>query len=326
MNNRSAQLLAATLAFLLIVLVGATIFILLSRPAPGPTATPSGGPSSTPTGGPSSSGTPRPSFSFPLESPTGLPPTDTPSPTLEPTITPTPSPSPTPSPTPSPSPTLPPPGDNVRQLTVVDVGLDQRSDPAGVQRSIQFGVDGPSVITAQLSGVNAGKVRMCLVRNEPAQKECIVAHAGTLTIPVYDAGSSRWNLTLLGVSGVPGQYATASVDFNAISPDVRLDSFRFNGTDDPRYNGFQLVLRTGGPGSLNFHAAFDGALDSYEWHLNVAVDDVAVYDESGGPSTFVDRGVEVDAGTAYSVTFEEPEAVAGGGALPAFVDARLIWP
>src|SRR5688572_756750 len=152
MSNRSAQILAATLAFLLIVLVGATIFILLSRPAepgPTPTATPSGAASFTPTVGPSSSASVLPTPSASVTATPVVLPTDTPGPTVEPTITPTPSPSPTPSPAPTPSPTLPPPTSPDREVTIVDFGLDRRTDADAVQRTVSFTVDGPSLISAE---------------------------------------------------------------------------------------------------------------------------------------------------------------------------------
>jgi len=332
-NPRAAQILAATLAFLLIVLVGATIFILLSRPpAPGPTASPTDlfpTLSPQPSAGPSSTlATPTPAPSASLgPTPTLLPttaPTDTP--TVEPTITPTPSPSPTPSPTPTPTATLPPPTSPQRELTIIDFGLDRAADLTGVQRRASFVVDGPSLISARLSGVSAGKVRMCLLREaQDPQRECMTVHAGTLSRAVFDAGQTEWAVTLIG-AGQSFPYATVTLEFNSLSPDIRLASFRFNGTNDPRYNGFQVVLGAGADADFRIRAQFDGAASSYQWHLNLAVDDTTVFDQGGGPSTSVDVSTALSNATVYGVTFSEPEAVAGGGALPALVDARLTWP
>jgi len=329
MNSRAAQVLAATLAFLLIVLVGATIFILLSRPpVPGPTASPTGlfpTPTLQPTAGPSSTLlTPTPTVTASLPpTPTLLPtttPTDTP--TVEPTITPTPSPSPTPSPAPTPSPTLPPPTSPQRELTIVDFGLDRAVDLTGVQRRVQFFVDGPSLISARLSGVSAGRVRMCMLREaQDPQRECITVRGGTLSRAVFDAGQTEWAVTLIGTSQ-NFAYATLTIEFNSLSPDVRLDSFRFNGTNDPRYNGFQVVLGAGADGDLRLRAEFDGK--QLQWHMNVAIDDATVFDQTGD-STSVDESTALSSGVVYSLTFSEPEAVPTGG-LPALVGARLTWP
>lgn len=334
MTNRTAQVLAATLAFLLIVLVGATIFILLSRPAePGPTPTPtpttSGAPSFTPTG-PSSSATVLPTGSASATPTPIVLPTDTPGPTVAPTITPTPSPSPSPSPSPTPSPTLPPPTSLERHATVVDFGIDRRSDITAVQRTIKFGVDGPSLISARLSGVNAGRVRMCMLRDDTNdERECVTFRGGTLTRAVFDTGHSDWIVTLIGASQVLGQRGTIDLIYNAQDAYLELDSFRFLGASDPPNNGFTVVFGDNGsaPGTFGFRATIDDGRDNpYPWHFKLAVDDAVLLEESGGPSTVVNLSSPVEGGTAYNVVFEEPEAAAGGGTTAVFVGARLTWP
>jgi hypothetical protein len=213
-------------------------------------------------------------------------------------------------------------------VTIVDFGLDRRVDLAGVQRTVQFVVDGPSMIRARLSGVSTGKVRMCLLRNDQdPQRECITVHAGTLSRAVFDSGQTEWNVTLIG-AGQTFPYATLTLQFNALGGDIHLRSFRFNGTDDPHYNGFQAVLGTEADGDFHLHAEFDDGQDNpYQWHLNLAVDDTTVFDQSGGPSLSTDVTTALINHTVYSVTFSEPEAVAGGGTLPVFInDARLTWP
>jgi hypothetical protein len=323
MNNRSAPLLAAALAFLLIVLVGATIFILLSQPpAPSPTASPSGGPTFTPTAGPTSSATLLPTSSASLSPTPSLLPTDSPSPTTEPTITPTPSPAPTPSPTPSPTATLPPTTSEDRHVTVLGVGLDQRGVIGQVQRTIKFHVDGPSLISAQLSGVNTGRVRMCLLRDAAnAERECITAHSGTLTRAVFDTGRTAWNVTLIGAAETPGQFATLDLTFNAASVELRLDSFRFNGTSDPHYNGFEIVF---GPndngGDFTMHAEFSDG-NPYPWHLHVGPDDAEGFDDSG-VSAAVDATTSVDSGSVYQVLFENPDP----GSAVLLDNVTLTWP
>ena len=328
MSNRSAQVLAATLAFLLIVLVGATIFILLSRPAesgPTPTATPSGAASFTPTVGPSSSASVLPTPSASVTATPIVLPTDTPGPTVEPTITPTPSPSPTPSPAPTPSPTLPPPTSPDREVTIVDFGLDRRTDADAVQRTVSFAVDGPSLISAELKDVSAGRVRMCLLREDTnAERECITARGGTLSRAVFDAGQTEWNVTLIGASE-NFAFATLTLRFNSLSPRLVMDSFRFNGTNNPEYNGVQVVLLARSDGNVRLHGDIDGPEGQFPWSFTVAVDDVVVSDQSGGPSASFDVSAPVSGGTVYTVSFFEPEASTSGG--PALLTrATLTWP
>jgi hypothetical protein len=188
---------------------------------------------------------------------------------------------------------------------------------------VTFFVDGPSLISARLSGVNDGKVRMCLLRNEQdPQRECITAHGGTLSRAVFDVGRTAWNVTLIGAAETLGQYGTLDLTFNALNPELRLDSFRFNGTGDPRNNGFEIVL---GPnllaGDFHLHAEFsDGS--PHPWHLRVAPDDAAGFDQTGGPSTFVDVTTALESGTVYSVLFENPEASAS----VLLDNVSLTWP
>jgi hypothetical protein len=213
----------------------------------------------------------------------------------------------------------------MREITIRDFGIDQRNDFAGVQRRIIFAVDGPSIVTARLSGVNSGKVRMCL-RGPGITPNCIEKHEGTIVQPVYELGQGDWNVSLIGISGVPGQYATVTIDFNSVSPDIALDSFRFNGTSDPTNNGFELVF---GPnetsGDFHFKAFFDDG-NSYMWHLHVGPDDAAGFDQDG-TSSAVNVTTPIDAGTVYTVRFQSPEFTPTGATGPVILDGvELTWP
>jgi hypothetical protein len=225
---------------------------------------------------------------------------------------------------------LPPPTSLERHVAVVDFGIDRRSDLTGVQRTVKFGVDGPSLITARLSGVNAGRVRMCLLRDATNdERECITTRNGTLSRAVFDTGHSDWIVTLIGATDLLGQRGTVDLGFNSLNPYLELDSFRFLGTNDPANNGFTVVFGDNGSsgGTFGFHASIDdGADNPYPWHFRLAVDDSAVLEQSGGPSTVVNLSSPIDGGTAYNVLFEEPEPAAGGGATAVFVGARLTWP
>ena len=323
MNSRVAQVLAATLAFLLIVLIGATIFVLLSRP---PTASPTAGPSTTP--GPSASGSPAvsPSASASLG----------PTPTLIPTASPSPSPtllpteSPSPSPSPSPAPSLPPPTSPQRELKLIDVGLDRRSDEAGVQRFVTFVVDGPSLISADLSNVSAGQVRLCLSRQATdPERECRTTRNGGLERAVFDAGQSQWIVSMIGTSDLASPFVTLTVRFNALSPNVQLNSFRFNGTTDPHYNGFNVGLSAAVNGNLRIQASFDDGNDNpYQYHLSITptAGGPPLVDQNGGPQGSVDLSFAVSGGQGYLVELDEPEDLAGGGQFAVFVDATLSWP
>ena len=223
-------------------------------------------------------------------------------------------------------PTLPPPTSAQREVTVVGVGFDQRGAVGWDVRVLQFRVDGPSLIQATLSNVNSGKVRMCISREaaEP-ERECRDAKGGTLSRAVFDAGETTWNVTLVGLATVPGQFGNVRLDFNAQSVDLDLRNFRFNGTDDPHNNGFLVLFGDNETedGTFSFHAAMDGFSSTYPWHYDLAMDDLPVAEQSGGPSSSVDFSAAIFGDTKYNLLFEETEASA---ATPAFVDVTLTWP
>lgn len=193
---------------------------------------------------------------------------------------------------------------------MVNFGVDDRTNLASVQRTISFQVDGPSPVGVGLSGVNSGKVRMCL-RGEATAPQCITAHAGTITRAVFDAGQTNWFVSVIGTAA--GQVATVTLDFNALSLDVGLDSFRFNGTNGPADNGFEVVFVADVDGTLRVHGQIDDGNDTpYPWELKVAQDDVMVFDQPGGPSTSVDVSTLLAGGAVYSVSLFEPEASTSG--------------
>jgi hypothetical protein len=164
---------------------------------------------------------------------------------------------------------------------------------------------------------------MCLQRDDVStQRECITARNGTLSRAVFDVGRSDWSVSLIGTAEAGGQYATLDLTFNALSPELRLDSFRFNGTSDPRNNGFEVVF---GPnanaGDFNIHAEFSDG-NPYTWHLRVGPDDAPVVDQTGGPSSTVDVTAAIASGEVQSVLFEYPEPSAA-----VLLDSvRLTWP
>jgi hypothetical protein len=208
------------------------------------------------------------------------------------------------------------------------MGLDQRGTIDGVQRTVAFVVDGPSLITAELSGVSGGRVRMCLGRNAlDPQNECQTMRNGSLTRAVFDAGESDWRVTLIGVESAP--FLTLTLSFNATVANVQLDSFRFNGTIDPHYNGFIARLAAVDGGNLNVQASFDDGHDNpYQYHLVLTrlSDSAVLADQTGGPQGSVSFSNPVTAGEAYRFELSEPEEMAGGGAFAVFVDATLTWP
>lgn len=334
MSARSAQLLAATLAFLLIVLVGATIFVLLSRPAsPRATATPT----IRPTGlvSPTASGSAVPSPTPTLAPGETATPTLEPTPTLIPTASPEPTPSepPTPSPSPSPSPVPTPtlnPTAPQRELQLINVGLDSRGAEGSIQRFVSFVVDGNSRISARLSNVSAGQVRLCLWRQDvDSQRECRTTRNGALERSVFDAGQTTWNVSMIGTVEQTSPFATLTLSFNTFAPSVTLDSFRYLGTSFNEYNGFAVELPTAAAGDMRVQASFDdGQGGPYPYRLLVTRSSTGevISDQPGGPAQNVDLSVPLTGPDAFRVELRNTDALAAGGTLAVFVHATITWP
>ena len=342
MSPRTAQYLAASLAALLIILVGGVIFVVLNRPAQGPT------PSPTPTSvaalspGVSPTFSPIPTLS-PAPSPTLLPttspeltpspiPIDTPlttpevtpfvtpeiSPTLEPTLAP---PTATPLITPVPTPTAPPdPTSPDRELRVTGFGLDSKS-VTGIERYVLFGVDGPSLVRVEL-GDSTGRTRVCLWQGDLVeQRVCRTIRNGVLEQAVYDAGSTDWTISLISADTSTSPVVDLTIDFNANAPSVAFENVRFQGIPVANYNGITAAFDAL-PGSIAVSGHFDpGQLHS--WH--VAIDEAgagSALNESGGPAnSFGPFTVDVTAAnTGYLVTVFNPN----NAAEPTPVFVRLV--
>lgn len=329
MSARSAQLLAAVLGFLLIVLIGAVIFFLLSRPAQGPSVTPT--PTAALSPGVSPSISPIPSGS-PLASASLLPtlslePFPSPSPVVTPDITPTisPSPSPTPSPTATPTPTLPPattsPG---RQIRVDNLGLDGKNPEVGVERYLVFHVDGPSLIRITLSN-STGRACLKLWEGEDVPETCTARlRNGTIERRTDEAGQTTWTLSLIGVEQALGPVADVTVDFNANSPQVIVENLRFQGQPVPNYNGIAVAVDALFAGQLQISGKFDG---SQQHMYRVVIDQVGggnLQDTTAGPANTFVVTQAVTASTSYNVSVSNPNVAQEPS--PVFLEATFSWP
>jgi hypothetical protein len=360
-NPRSAQILTASLAALLVILVGATIFIVLTRPTIGPTPEPSRTPAATllppspttvavaspfassaasimataaPLSTPALTAAPSP-IPFPtLALPSSASSSYAPSPTA--TVTPTPTPTPTATPTTAPTvtavptatltPTLPPtilPTSPQQQFQVDAVGLDDKSLVGSVPRILTFEIDGPSLLTATVSQAT-GNVQLCVWREAvDDERTCDTGRAVSIVHPVSDSDNTLWHASMIGAKGVAPS-AALTIDFNANAPSVSLDDFRFYGSSNPPYNGFVAGFEAGG-GQMSVQGAFDdGQGGAYNYHLVVQPDgaDAVVDVTDNGTSFSVQPGI--DAGH-YTVFINDPEDVANPG-LAVFVTATISWP
>ncbi|HEY7024848.1 MAG TPA: hypothetical protein VH371_07805 [Candidatus Limnocylindrales bacterium] len=338
MTPRSAQILTAALAGLLVVLLGATVFVLLSRPGPGPTPSASPGLPTFASASPTTVAEASPSASAPatIASATEIPsPTPTPlastaasalptaSPTLPPTPSPTPTPTPAPTPTPTPVPTIVPtsPG---REIRLSPIGLDDKSLEGSVPRILTFEIDGPSNLRVALTGAS-GQVQVCLWREAVLdERECETGKAVVLEHGVLEGHGGLWHVSMIGAKGV-APIAGVTVDFNADHPSVQFDDFRYYGTSSPTYNGFSAAIDAQS-GPLGLQGAFDdgqGGSYDYHWIIQPTAGDAIEGISDTTSTSFVVDPHTVDADT-YSITIQNPDPVANPS-LPVFLTAKISW-
>lgn len=322
MNPRSAQLLAAALAALLIVLVGATIFVLLNQRA-GPTPTP--GPTDVAIASsslsPFASVSPSPSFASP--SPTAGPSLEpTPSPSAEPTPTEPPTPSPSPSPTPTPAPTVNPTSPQ-RALRLLGLGLDSREAETSIERIVTFGIDGQSLVSARISDASSGSIRMCLWREAAFdERECVRGRNVRLEHAVTTSGSSQWHVSMIATEQASPN-VTLTIRFNADSPRVTLNNFRYAGTSFPEYNGFAARFTTLDEAGMGIDVEFEGGEAPYHFVLQAA-GEAPIRDETRPPVTAFSSVIALEGGVEYSVSVRNPEEF--GTEEVTFLQAMLTWP
>jgi hypothetical protein len=318
-SDRSAQALAGVLGVLLVVLVSASIFLLLNQHAPRSTLAPVTAPPSPSVVGPSSVASAATPSLPPTSELSASPPPSSPSVT---TSSETPTPTPTVTASPTPTPTLNPTSPQ-RELQVTDLGLDNHDPEIGsVARYVSFSVDGQSLISARLTSISAGPVRMCLWKGDDVTNKLCAANERKPKIEqaVFDSGTTTWHLSLIGANNNISPYVTLVLDFNADAPSVHFDNLRFLGTPMPDYNGVAVTVATEGSGTI----AVSGTFDPVPPQAYRVVIDPSGFDQTGGSTTGFSLNQPVDAGTSYQVTIENPNTQVEQS--PVFLSAIISWP
>ena len=291
---------------------------------------------------------PTPVITFPTPAVTTTPlvtptPSITPTPfvTESPAVTPTPelSPSPsadvspTPSVVPSPTPSGTPivPTSPARSIRVNNLGVDDRTVDTSIQRFIEFGVDGPGVISARTSN-STGRVQVCIWRGSMIQNRvCETFRNGVVEVanPVVDPPHTNWTVTVIGTQAGATPTVDLTIDFNADGPaTVRFDRLRFNGTSTPAYNGLITLVSPLAGGNLTLDGAFDdGQNGSYSAH--VVIEEMngsagTVFDETLGPGRSFDVTQAVTSGVSYRISATNPSA--GPEPRAVFLALEVRWP
>lgn len=209
---------------------------------------------------------------------------------------------------------------------MIDLGLDNRDPTVGIERIATFNVDGPSLISAKLSNVSAGQVRMCLWQGDDiTDRVCRTVHRGKLQVPTFGAGQTIWHLSLIGNDPHVSPYVTVTLDFNAEQPSVRVDNLRFQGMPMTNYNGITAAVDALADGQLQVTGAFDAG-HAHSYH--VVIEDLGgggvIYDQTGGPAGSFSVSQPVSGGSSYRVTVSNPNDQVETSAV--FLAVTISWP
>ena len=280
---------------LLVVVLGATALVMLSRGGSGGSASVTASPSAS-----------RGAAASRSASPSAAPSISTP-PSLAPSAAPSPSPTPVPVPT--------------ATLTFLALRLDATDDPAGQDRVITFTSDGPSTMSVRLvSRSSKGTTHMCF-RVGAKELGCKDWSKGTFNGKTSQA-HTNWRVTIRG-SGTATPVVDVTVTYQAVAPKVKIAHARFNGTADPGLNGIGVHIVPRAGGDARIEASWGGHPFLYE--IDTSNETTGQHGPSypdQGPATKVDQATAVTAGDTWWLGLRNLETGFGTTDLTATVS----WP
>jgi hypothetical protein len=287
-TDRNLRTAITVMLVLIVIVLGLTVVVMLSRDGSSPTATARPSATATVAGSAAPSGGPDASAG----------PTDTPSgsPSASPTAAPTP----------------------LAKVTVIDLALDAAADPAGVDRIITFRTDAPGTIKATLKGETPGATEMCLSRGSN-DIGCQTQASGTFS-GTTSREKATWHVSLRGV-GIDAPVVSVTFEFRASAPSIKIAHARFDGTDDPDTNGIQVRFTASSAGDTHLVGIWDGSF-RYEVELidkTSGTGDVTIPDQ--GPSSAVDETLAVEPGV-WRLALQNVEPGSG----PTELTATISWP
>ena len=299
-TDQTLRRLIGVMATLLVVVLAAGAFVMLTR------------------GGSGGGATPAPASGAAVASPSPSPAGSVLAPTSRPTAAATSTPASSSSGGPSASP-LPAP---LATLTFLSLKLDPTGAPGAQPRIVTFRTDGAGTVAARLataSGTTPAKTHMCLQVGAKVLG-CKDITSGTFTGKTSQA-HANWRVTVQGTA-TAAPIVDLTVTFQAVAPSVKIEHARFDGTDFPDTNGIQARYAVRGPGDVHLVADWGGHPFLYE---------VDLFDETSGtgnasltnqgPSTNVDKTFPVGPG-AWRLVLQNTENGFGTTDLT----ATIGWP
>ena len=205
-------------------------------------------------------------------------------------------------------------------ITFLGLKLDATDDPGGQPRIVTFRSDGPGLVTVKLvSKAPQGTTHMCLQVGAKVVG-CNDIASGTFTGTTSQA-HANWQVTLQGTAAA-APIVDLSVTYQALTPSVKIEHARFDGTDFPDTNGIGVRVTARAAGDIHLVADWGGHAFPYEVDL---VDETAGTGNATfpnqGPSITADQTIPVAAGD-WRVVLQNTEAGFGTTDLT----ATIGWP
>ncbi|HSH21861.1 MAG TPA: hypothetical protein VK992_04475 [Candidatus Caenarcaniphilales bacterium] len=246
-------------------------------------------------------------------------------PTLAPTAAPTATTATTAAPSATQAPTAP-----LREVRFIGLGLDAPDSPeTPTERFITVTMDGPGEVSAAVSDVTAGRVRLCLWRGDAATRTdeaCRDVRNGGVAVAATDAGQTQWTVSLIGATDQSSPTASVVIRFHALVPTVTIDRFRFAGEEFGNYNGFVAELAAVETGMLELAARWaddEGTAYPYRMLVEEIGSAAEPFEAEGGPTNETQQSAPLAADRSYRVTFANSVAIAE---TQVFLRATLSWP
>jgi len=307
-TDQTLRRVVGAMGTLLVVVLGATVVLMLSR----------GG-----SGGPGSSVASASASGSPVGSGAAIPSSGA-SPSVAPSTIASASAAPSTSPPAASSSALPSASAGAipaAMLTFVGLKLDATDDPGGADRVITFTSDGAGKMSATLvSQTPQGTTHMCF-RAGTKELGCKDWSKGTFNGTTTQA-HTNWRVTVRG-SGIAAPIVDVTMTFQAIAPKVKIANARFNGTAEPELNGIQVRFVPRAAGDARLVASWGGHPFTYEIDtFNEATGEGGPSYPNQGPSTNVDLATPVSATDTWRLILQNVDPGFGTTDLTATVS----WP
>lgn len=216
----------------------------------------------------------------------------------------------------------------MREIVFTSLGVDNPLAPEATERRITFFVDGRGDVSATVSDITAGLVKMCLSPGDgsapPDEHDCVVTPTSKITRTPEFAGP--WTLILAGEQPGRSPAITLLIRFPSTAPQLDLFDFRFQGQDSPNYTGFDLKVTALAEGQLAITAAWDDGLGNNYPYILSLLDLSVEFEEpevSEGTSHLAAAQREALKEHTYQITITNLQEEV----LPAcFLHATITWP